>query len=84
MDKIAFRADDGTILELYIEEQTTIGGITYLLASDSQGEDGNAYILKDVSESDSEEAVYVMPEDDSELEAVYAVFREMMDDVDLI
>ena len=84
MDKIAFRADDGTILELYIEEQTTIGGITYLPASDSQGEDGNAYILKDVSESDSEEAVYVMPEDDCELEAVYAVFREMMDDVDLI
>ncbi len=84
MDKIAFRADDGTELELFIEEQTTIGGITYLLVSDSQGEEGNAYILKDVSDSDSEEAVYVMPEDDRELDAVYAVFREMMDDVDLI
>ena len=84
MDKIAFRADDGTELELFIEEQTTIGGITYLLVSDSQGEEGNAYILKDVSDSDSEEAVYVIPEDDRELDAVYAVFREMMDDVDLI
>ena len=40
----------GLVEEFFVEEQTTVGGITYLLVSDSQDDEANAYIMKDVSE----------------------------------
>ena len=55
MEKIKFQSEDG-IVEFYVEEQTTIAGITYLLVSDSQDDEANAYILKDISKNDSQEA----------------------------
>ena len=82
MEKIKFQSEDG-IVEFYVEEQTTIAGITYLLVSDSQDDEANAYILKDISEKDSKEACYEMIQDDSELEAISRVFAQMLDDVDL-
>lgn len=83
MEKIKFQSDDGTAEEFYIEEQTRIGGISYLLVSDSLDEEASAYILKDVSEDTSKEACYVMVEDEDELNAVFKVFEQMMEDVDL-
>lgn len=83
MEKIKFQSDDGSIEEFYIEEQTRIGGTAYLLVSDSLEEEASAYILKDVSEDTSQEACYVMVEDDEELDAVYKVFEQMLEDVDL-
>ena len=82
MEKIKFQSEDG-IVEFYVEEQTTIAGITYLLVSDSQDDEANDYILKDISEKDSQEACYEMIQDDSELEAISRVFAQMLDDVDL-
>ena len=49
MEKIIFQSDDGTAAEFYVEEQTNIAGVTYLLVSDSQDEAADAYILKDIS-----------------------------------
>ena len=80
MEKIKFQSEDG-IIEFFVEEQTTVAGITYLLVSDSQDDEANAYIMKDVSEEGSEEASYEMVED--ELIAVSKVFEQMLDDVDL-
>lgn len=82
MEKIEFQSEDGRI-EFYVEEQTTIAGVTYLLVSDSEEEEANAYIFKDVSEEDSQEACYEMVEDEDELLAVYKVFEQMLEDVDL-
>ena len=42
-----------------------------------------AYIFKDVSEDDSQEACYEMVEDEDEMQAVFKVFEQMLDDVDL-
>ena len=83
MEKIKFQSDDGTVEEFYIEEQTRIGGVEYLLVSDSMDEEASAYILGDISGDGSQEACYVMVEDDAELEAVFKVFEQMMEDVDL-
>ncbi len=83
MEKLRFTSEDGSETEFYIEEQTCIGGITYLLVSDSMEDEASAYILKDVSEADSPQACYQMVEDEDELNAVYKIFAEMMDDVDL-
>lgn len=82
MEKIKFQSEDGTA-EFYVEEQTSIGGITYLLVSDSLEDEASAYIMKDISEADSQEACYEMVEDDNELEAVFKVFEQMLEDVDL-
>ena len=78
MEKIRFQSPDGTV-----EEQTRIGGVAYLLVSDSMDDEANAYILKDVSEDTDSEAFYEMVEDENELQAVYKVFEQMLEDVDL-
>ena len=63
MEKIRFQSPDGTVEDFYIEEQTRIGGVAYLLVSDSMDDEANAYILKDVSEDIDSEACYEMVED---------------------
>ena len=83
MEKIRFQSPDGTVEDLYIDEQTRIGGVAYLLVSDSMDDEANAYILKDVSEDTDSEACYEMVEDENELQAVYKVFEQMLEDVDL-
>ena len=40
-------------------------------------------VFKDVSEDDSQEACYEMVEDEDEMQAVFKVFEQMLDDVDL-
>ena len=42
----------------------------------------SAYILKDVSKDTDPEACYEMLEDEDELQAVYKVFEQMLEDVD--
>lgn len=83
MEKIRLEADNGQELEFYVEEQARIGGCDYLLVSDSQEEEAQAYILKDISAEDSEMAHYEFVEDDEELEAVSKVFEQTLEDADL-
>ena len=84
MEKITFMPDGETSVDFYVLEQTTISGMNYILVTDAEeDEEGDAYILKDVTGSDAEERVYGMVEDDNELQAVAQVFDSMLDDVDL-
>ena len=82
MEKIRFQLADGTVEEFFIEEQTRIGGVSYLLVSDSMEDEASAYILKYVSKDTDPEACYEMLEDEDELQAVYKVFEQMLEDVD--
>lgn len=84
MEKITFVPDGEEAVEFYVLEQTTIAGVNYILVTDAEEEeDGEAYILKDISDADAEERIYVMVEDDNEFDAVSAVFENMLDDIDL-
>lgn len=90
MEKIRLEADDGQSLEFYVEEQARIGGCDYLLVSDSQEEEAQAYILKDVQsgmpaqyEQNDDVAQYEFVEDEGELEVVSKVFEQMLEDTDL-
>ena len=40
------------------------------------------YILKDISKMEEEVSVYEFVEDDKEYDAIAAIFKEIMDDVD--
>lgn len=84
MEKITFTPQEGDAVEFYILEQTMIGGANYLLVTDSEGEDGEALILRDVSAPEDAEAVYEIVDDDETLNAVAAVFEKIVDDIDII
>ena len=84
MEKIEFYLDDGEKVDFYVLEQSRLGGRDYILVTDSlDDEDGEALILKDVSAPEDTEAVYEIVEDDQELDAVSAIFAEMLEDIDL-
>ncbi len=81
-EKILFETEDGETIEFYVEEETRIGGVDYILVSDSDDEEANAYILKDLSADGDKIAQYVMVEDDVEMDAVSRIFEQMLEDVD--
>ena len=82
MEKIGFVTESGESIEFYVEEETRVNGIGYLLVTDSDGDEANAYILRDMSADGDTEADYVMVEDEVEFEAIARVFQQMLDDVD--
>ncbi len=67
----------------FVVEETRIAGVSYLLVTESEEDEAEAYILKDLSSDGENEARYVFVEDDNELEAVSRVFAELLEDVDL-
>ncbi|MDO4478184.1 MAG: DUF1292 domain-containing protein [Lachnospiraceae bacterium] len=85
MQSLEFRAEDGTVEKFYVEADTRVNGVSYILVSDADedSEEANALILKDVSGDSSEEAEYVIVEDDVELQALLKVFSEILDDTDI-
>lgn len=84
MEKITFELpDSGESVDFYVLEQTRINGTNYILVTDSEEEDGEALILKDLSEDGEQDAIYEIVEDDNELEAISKVFVQMMEDVEL-
>lgn len=83
MEKIRFELEDGATVDFFIEEQTKVNGVNYLLVTDSQDEEADAYILKDISAEEDEMADYIMVEDEVELLALSKVFQEMLDDTEI-
>jgi uncharacterized protein YrzB (UPF0473 family) len=83
MEKISFCSPEEGTVDLYVLEQTTIGGVNYILVTDTEEGDGEAFILKENPSSDNSENVYDIVEDDEELQAVGQVFGSLLEDVDL-
>ena len=55
MEKICFTPPDGSeAVWFYVLEQTRIGGHNYILVTDSEEGDGEAYIMKDISKDGDE------------------------------
>lgn len=68
----------------YILEQTRIAGVDYLLVTDVEEGDGDAFILKDMSGDGEEEGLYQFVDGEAELSAVADVFAKMLENVDLV
>ena len=74
MEKVRFTFGDGTGEdEFFVLEETKINGSAYILVTDSQEDDAECLILKEVSQ----------PEDETELLAVSKVFEELLEDVNI-
>lgn len=83
-NKIVIIDDENNEIELFILEETKINGAYYILTTDAEeDEDGECYILKDVSKAEDEEAVYQFVENDDELEFVGKIFSELMSDTEV-
>lgn len=78
---IVLNGDDGDI-QVEVIDQTVIDGVTYLLVADivtDDEEEGDCYILKDVSSADDTEASYeVVPND--EADGIFDTFEKMLKD----
>ena len=48
-----------------------------------EGEDGECYILKDVSGENDSEALFEFVEDDKELDGVMGIFEALLEDADV-
>ena len=84
-DTVSFLSEDGENIKFSVLEETKINGISYILVTDSfEGEDGECYIMKDISNGDSEDANYIFVEDENELDVVFEIFEKMMDDIDIV
>ena len=84
-EKIVFIDEDGNEVEMYVVEETRINNVNYLLVTEDEGdkEEAEAYILKDVSKEEDEEAVYEMVVEDSEIDYIGKVFSELLEDIDI-
>ena len=82
-EKILFQPEGEEAVEFYVLEQTRIGGVDYILVTDAEDGDADAWSMKDISADGEEEGVYVFVEDDDELAAVAGIFADMLDDDDI-
>jgi len=83
-NKITIIGEDDEAIELYVLEETKLNGMYYILATDAEpDEDGECYILKDVSGAEDTEASYKFVEDDAELEYMTKIFTELVEGEDI-
>ena len=84
MEKIKFAGNDGDTIEFFVVEKTTLGGVDYMLVTESETEDGDAYVLKDLLKSGDSEGFYEIVDDEDELQAVGQVFGALLEDIDIL
>ena len=83
-EKITLQTDTGEAVDFFVLEETRINGMNYLLVTDSEEEeDGECYIRKDVSKAEDSEAVYEFVENDDEMDYLFKIFTELMEDMEV-
>jgi len=84
-EKITLLTDTGEAVDFYVLEETRLNGRNYLMVTDAgeDDEDGECYILKDVSGDKDSDAVYEFVENDDELDYLYKIFTELLADTEL-
>lgn len=82
--KISLETDNGETVDFYVLEETRINGTNYLLVTDAEeDEEGDCYILKDLSKAEEADALYEFVEEDNEIEYLFKIFSELMEDADV-
>ena len=84
-EKITLQTDTGELVDFYVLEETRINGMNYLMVTDAEedDEDGECYILKDVSKAEDSDAIYEFVENDDELDYLYRIFTELLEDMEV-
>ena len=83
-ERITLLTDTGEAVDFSVLEETRINGMNYLMVTDTkEDEDGECYVLKDLSGSADSEAVYEFVENDDELDYLYRIFSELLEDAEV-
>lgn len=84
-EKITLQTDTGENVDFFVLEETRINGMNYLLVTDAESdyEDGECYILKDMSRTEEQDAVYELVENDDELDYMFKIFSELLEDAEV-
>ena len=77
MEPLLFETADGEKVSFEVLEETRFNGTNYLLVA---SEDDVAYIMKDTSTDSESEACYEFVDDEKEYDAVYEIFRTLLDE----
>lgn len=80
---IVFEAEDGSEVQFKVVEQTTLGGMNYLLVTDMSDEEDFLILKESRDDAAGDMLAYDIVEDEKELEAVVKIFDELLEDVDL-
>ena len=78
---VYFTTDEGEEVPFFVVEETKIAGENYLLVTDSEEDEADAYIFREVAENEND-SFYEMVEDEEKINALSKVFAELLDDVD--
>ncbi len=84
LEKITFCPDGDEAVDFYVLEQTKIAGVNYILVTDFESGDGEALILEDLSKPEDTESVYTIVSDEEKLNALAAVFEDLLEDVKFV
>ena len=76
--KIILTGDDGETIEFYVIETTMVGGVNYLLVSETGIPEDDMYVMKDMSAPEDEEAVYEFLDEGDELDSIGKIFDELL------
>lgn len=84
-ESIVFVDEEDNEVELTVLESTTVAGVRYLLVcdGDEEEEEAQAYIFKEEKE-EGEEIVYAPVDNEEELNAVFKVFEQLVEDIDFV
>lgn len=78
--EIVFTTEEGEEAGFFVLGQTTISSNNYLLVTDSEEDEADAYIMRELEDQDGQ-CIYEFVEEEAELEALSKVFVELLDDV---
>ncbi|MBQ9512527.1 MAG: DUF1292 domain-containing protein [Lachnospiraceae bacterium] len=81
MEKITLEDADGT-MTFCVLEQTVLNGKSYILVTEDEEGDAEAFVLRDDSAQADTEALYSFVEDDDELNAVGEIFKKLLEEDD--
>lgn len=83
--RITLETDTGETVDFYVLEETRINSMSYLLVTDAADDDeeGECYILKDLSNQEDADALYEFVEDDNEIDYLFKIFSELLDGADV-
>ncbi len=84
MEQIKIIADTGEEINFFVIEQTRVNGMNYLLVTESEDDEAEAYILKDTSADEDADAVYEFVENDEELNSLAQIFSELIEDAEIV
>ncbi len=84
MDQVTFTLEDGNEIDYFVLAEAKVGQDSYLLCTEEEEGDAEAFVLKAVpGEEDEETIVYESVEDEDELRKAVEALEEELDDIDI-